>query len=323
VLTLVGCGDKKPTIEVEKKELPAWIMHQPTSDSSTLYGVGEGQDKQTAITNALNEMLSTLSISVASEYNSNTNVSNYNGMESYVKNIEEKVNTKVKELRISNYQIMQYEKIGFNKYAVLLKSDKNAIFNSLRDEIDKKLALLHAQENTYKSTNDLKQLAFYKQASFDLDDLIYKSIIMKALDTSYDDSYIIKEVAYFRNTSTALQSKISFTVYSDAESENLIPVIKDALTAKGLKVANQRNEYHLDVVISSQIVKAESSGFTLARSAIDIDLKDANNHIISTKKLNITGQSTQGYKVAEQNIAYKLNQLISKDGTKVIMDGDF
>jgi hypothetical protein len=75
--------------------------------------------KKEAVVNALNEIISTLSVSVESEYNSNTTVNNNNGFENYSQNTQEKIKSKVKDLRISNYQILNYEKIGFNKYAVL------------------------------------------------------------------------------------------------------------------------------------------------------------------------------------------------------------
>jgi PBP1b-binding outer membrane lipoprotein LpoB len=47
LLIFSGCtGKPKPMIEVKQKALPTWIMNPPKSDSSALYGVGEGKDKK-------------------------------------------------------------------------------------------------------------------------------------------------------------------------------------------------------------------------------------------------------------------------------------
>lgn len=321
LLLFNGCASN-PTVDIKQKPLPQWIMNPPQSDSSTLYGIGEGKNKQDALNNALNEMVATLSVSLASQFNTTTKINNFNGIESYSQETESNIQSKVKELRISNYELLQYEKIGFNKYAVLVKAQKKALFNTLKDEVDKKILLLKNQENSLVSADVLKKLQFYKNASLNGDDLVYRSLIMKVLENAFHDDYIIKEVQHYKNNFTTLQSKISFSVNSDDASTNLIPAIKEALSSKGFKITNLKSDYHLNVNISSLTIEATSYGFHLARSAIEITIKDNKNQTLSTKKLNITGQSTQGYQIAKENIAYKLQEYIHKDGIGVVMDAE-
>ena len=64
LLFLSGCASQKRVVVAEKKRIPSWYEHPPKSSASELYAVGSGRDKQTAITNALTHMVSTLSVSV-------------------------------------------------------------------------------------------------------------------------------------------------------------------------------------------------------------------------------------------------------------------
>ena len=314
LLLFTGCYRDLP-IEVEQKPVSSWISNPPKSNSSTLYALGEGKNRDEATANALSQLLSTLSVSVRSTYESTTKVKNVNGVELYTNDVEQKVSSSVKELRVPNYEIVQQEEIGFNSYAVLIKSDKKLFFQSIKDEVDNTIKLLKDDERSYRSSNILKRLAFYKQTSASVDDLVYRSVVLKVLNPEFDDSYIIKEASRFKTAYISLKSKISFSITADKDSQNLVPVVKEVLTAKGFKITEQNSGYHLHVGIRSNIVYTSAYGFDLARSAVDISIKDSSNQTVLAKKIDITGQSTQGYEVAKQNIASKLKAYIIDSDT--------
>ncbi|WP_345980409.1 LPP20 family lipoprotein [Sulfurimonas sp. HSL3-2] len=309
LLFFTGCYSDLP-IEVEQKPVSSWISNPPKSDSSTLYALGEGKDQYEALANGLSQMVSTLSVSVKSQYDATTKVKNVNGVELYTNDVEQKVSSSVKELRVPSYEIINYEQVGFNSYAVLIRSDKKLFFQSIKNEVDNTIKLLKDDEKSYKSSNILKRLAFYKQTSASVDDLVYRSIVLKVLNPEFDESYIINEASRFKTAYISLKSKISFSITADKDSQNLVPVVKEVLTAKGFKITKQNSGHHLHVGIRSNIVYTTAYGFDLARSAVDISIKDSSNQTVLAKKIDITGQSTQGYEVAKQNIASKLKKYI-------------
>ena len=318
---LSGCAShEKPTISVQEKQIPKWYLNPPASTSSTLYSIGEGSSKKDAIANALSDMVATLSISIQSEFKSSSHTHNYNGIESYSKDTQSSLQATVKKIRVSNYKVINYEKMGFRKYLVLISSSKMEIFNSLKDEVDKKIDFYKNQENTYASTNVLKQLTFYKNASAGVQNLVYKSLILKILNPSFNDKYILKSIAHFQNKYTQLKSQISFEVSSNSGGRFLVSVVKDALNSEGLKFSSTRNRYHLYLSINSNIIYTRTYGFILARSVVVIKVKDYKHQTISTKQLNIQGQSTQGRAVAKESVARNLKSLIKEKGIKVIID---
>ncbi len=68
-LLFFGCASKEVE-SVQKKELPSWYLNPPKTTQTTLYALGEGEDTQEAIKNALNMMASTLSVSISSQFDS-------------------------------------------------------------------------------------------------------------------------------------------------------------------------------------------------------------------------------------------------------------
>jgi len=321
VLFLTACGEApKPTVSIEEKHAPQWFVNPPQSTSSTLYSIGEGENREDALSDALNSMISTLSISIQSQFQSSSKTTNNDGVETFSKQTKNNIVANVKELRITNYKILNAEKLAFDRYIILISANKSDIFNSIKDEIDKKLTLLESQEAVELKNNALEQLKFYKNASAEAKNLVYKSVILKVLDPSFNDNYIIAKVAHYKNSYTKIRSKISFSIKNNRTANNLVPVVKDALNSNGLKISSTANKYHFNLYISSHINYSYAYGFIIARSALTITVKDYKKHTISTKKLNITGQSTQSKKIAKEDIAYKLSNLIKKNGIQTIID---
>lgn len=105
LLFLSGCGADKRVVIAKKKEIPSWYEHPPKSSSSELYAVGSGRDKQTAITDALTQMVSTLSVSVSSKFSAKTVVREGSVNSSSGVYIDEST-SEVKNIRISNMNFL-------------------------------------------------------------------------------------------------------------------------------------------------------------------------------------------------------------------------
>ncbi|MDD2356800.1 MAG: LPP20 family lipoprotein [Thiovulaceae bacterium] len=308
LLLLSGCS-KPPTVEVAPKPQPAWMTNPPL-DASSLYGVGEGKDKENALANGLNSIASTLSVSVKSKLTTNTRVHSDNGVENYTRDDEQKVDLFVKEIRLSSYEILESEKLGFESYGVLVKADKSALFKSLKDEADKMIALLKNDESTSKAANILEQFYFYENATYTSDNLLYKSLVLKVLKPSFDDGYIIAEIKSINESFNRLKSSMTFSVTADKESQNFIDPFKSILSDRGFQIAQKEDKYHLHVNITSHTIFTHAYGFDLARSAINIDIRDSKNQIVKSKKVDIIGQSSQGEDVAKQDIAIKFKESV-------------
>ncbi len=314
LLLFSACGTPKRMVVAESKTMPLWYANPPKSTTSTLYATGEGESREEAIANALSAMASTLSVSISSQFKTK-NVVQEGVIESVQTTSTNEVQSDVQKIRISHYEVAQTEEFGFKKYLVLVQSEKKKLFESLQKELEQKFSLAQTKE----TSNGLKQLSIYKEQKVLLQSVPNMLTVMSVLNESFDGSKYIKKLKEFDERYAELLSSISFHIESDGESQNLKAPIQKGLSAKNFTLKESSGKNHFKIKLTSQIEQASSYGFTLARCAIQITTKDPNGAIVGSNKLNITGQSTQGYAIAKENIAIKLNEMIKKEGIAKVL----
>lgn len=321
-LFLSGCGAEKKTAVTSPKPLPSWYTNPPQSDQHFLYEVAEGRDKQGAIANALNLMASTLSVTIASDYTSHTKERS-GGVESYQQDIESSVKAKVKALRISNYRVLESTQQGFRRHLVLIQSDKQQLFESLKQELDAKILVLDDQKAHIGDKNVVEQLRFYKKADSDFSAIEHTLTIMNVLNSAFDSRSYIAVANRYKSSYNDLRAKITFDIEANSDGSNLVEPIKAGLSARKLLVENRRDLYHLNILINAESQTVHSMGFDLARTAISLTTRDHLGTTIGSNKINIIGQSTQGYAVAKENVAIKLKRMIDKEGVESVLGLEF
>ena len=313
LLIFSACSSKK-RVEAEAKIVPSWYINQTKSDSNTLYSVGEGEDKASAIANALNNMASTLSVSIESDFNTKSVVRD--GLVSSVqRDSTSEIRSKVKKIRISDYQIINTEEFGFLRYLVAIKSDKYKLFTSLNKELNQNFSIIQRKYEEASEFNTLKKLSIYKKAKESLGDVKNTLIVMHSLNAGFDDKAYLSKVLEIENRYESLLSKITFSIDANEDAKNLMDSVANGLSLEKYKIIKKSTgKNHFTIRIVSSTSQAASYGFNLARSAISITVKDNDATVIGSNKLNLTGQSTQGYAIAKENVSVKLNAAILENG---------
>ncbi len=309
-----ACASQKRAVVVSTKELPSWYKNPPKSSPLTLYSVGEGESKEEAVAIALSSMASTLSVSISSQFRTKSVVKEGAVEGSQTTSVNE-VQSDVNKVRISNYEVVEAEEFGFKKFIVLVKSEKKKLFESLKKELDQEFSLTQNRE----TLNAIKQLNMYEEQKKSLENVPNTLMVMSVLDERFDSAIYIKKIKEIDEKQEKLLNSISFSIESDSESQNLTAALQKGLSAKKIIIKEGSGKNHFKITLSSKIEKASSYGFILARSAITITTKDVSGAIIGSNKLNITGQSTQGYDIAKESIAIKLNEMIKKEGIEKVL----
>ncbi len=318
LLFLSGCGSQKKVVIEEKREIPAWYKHPPKSNSSELYATGRGRNKQAAITDALTQMVSTLSVSVSSKFSAKTVVKEGSVNSSQSLYTDEST-SEVKNIRIGSYELLESQSLGFRNHAVLLKSNKKKLFLSMKKEIEQKIEFIEKEKKSIENLNRIRHLSFYKKSKESLLFLPNTLIVMSELNRSFSGSMYLEKAELINAEYEELLSSITFSIKSNSDAKNLMPSIAKGINSKKLKIANGSGENHFNIMIRSDTQRANSYGFSLARSAISIKIEDSTGAVIGSNKLNITGQSSQGFGIAKENVALKLNALIEKNGVAKII----
>lgn len=184
LLLFLGCSSDKKMVVAEKKELPSWVNNPPSSSNGFLYAVGEGQNKEEAVANALSYMVSTLSVSISSQFHSKSVVKegyNSSNQATYTNEVQ----SDVKRIRISNYELVDAQNMGYKKELVLIKSNKKELFESLSHEIEQNFILIEQKKNTLASSNAIKKLLFYKETQESLASLADTLLVMNSLEKNF------------------------------------------------------------------------------------------------------------------------------------------
>ena len=317
VLFLNACGSSKQRVEVKEKTLPAWYLKPPVSNTQVMYAVGEGKDKQEALSNALASLLATLSVSISSKYSAKSVVKE-GRINSHDATYVNETESEVKKIRISSYDVVQAQKLGFKKYAVLVKVDRAKYFRSLKKEIDQEFAIVDSWEKSKKGQNALERLSFYKKAISKLSDLQNRLLVMSVLDENFDSKpYLVK---YERLLHKRDQLLNSITFWIESNYKPLITPLAKGLSVQKLRIKKLHNQNHFTIYVKASMQKATSYGFYIIRSEISIVTKDSKNNAIATNMINITGQSSQSYAIAKQDVAKKLKKRVEKEGIAKILN---
>jgi len=319
-LLFFGCASKEVE-SVQKKELPSWYLNPPKTTQTTLYALGEGEDTQEAIKNALNMMASTLSVSISSQFDSKKVVQE-GLVNTHQSTVVSTTQSDVKKIRISSYELIESHKLGFKNYIVLIKSQKQKLFESLKSELEQKFALVDSHIASLSLHHALHRLGGYKKIKDEIKDVPDTLVVMNVLNGLYDGREYIQKIQRVNSSYEKLLSSISVEIECDSDSKGFKPPIKEGFSTKGVRIKDGKGSLHFRVVVKSDAQKASSYGFTLARFAIDISVKDYKGSIVASNKLNIVGHSTQGYEVAKEDVAIKLDKMIKKEGIEKIIGLD-
>ncbi len=322
IFFLSGCSSKEERAPLLKKELPSWYVNPPKDSKTTLYATGEGRDRKEAVADALNLLASTLSVSIESQFTLQQNVEE-GSVTSHQQSSQSQIKSVVERVRISNYEIVDSQEFGFKKYIVLIKSEKQKLFDSLKNELEQKFSAAQKELEFAKESHALRELEIYKKIKTEFVDAQNTLMVMHALQSDFNSLAYLKKAQSFRNLYDEQLSKISFSIVCDDGSKRLQAPIAEGLGLKKIQIKQKSNKReHFNIEVHSKTKESFAYGFNMASSAIEIVVKNAKDTIIGSNKLNITGQSIHNFEMAQESVAMKLDEMIKKEGIGKIIGLD-
>ena len=321
LFSLSACSSAKPQVNVQEKALPSWYTKPSVSNSTDLYALGEGESKKEAIAEALSLMASTLSISISSKYNAKTEV--HEGRVNSADGIyKSDIQSDVKQIRISNYELLHAQSLGFKRYAVLVKANKHKLFIGMKHELDQQFALIKSEAKALEQTDAITKLAFYRKKTESLKNTPNTLIVMNVLNPTFEGDLYIREIQEISIAYHSLLQNISFSIVTSKDAQNLATPLAKGLSEKRLMIKESHSSQHFTIYVKNSMKKAKAYGFTLARSEISILTKDSKGVVVGSNAMNIVGQSSQGFAIAKQNVAVRLRILIVKEGIAKVLGLD-
>lgn len=148
------------TNKEKKINIPKWFENPPSNTYDFVYGIGSGLSEKEALENAKSSIAGYIETEISSEYNSYLKSEEISETENITELIENSVNIAVKNVKLTNVEIIKNEVHQGNFYS-LARYNKKAIRKELKDKI---MPYLYLADNTFNAGEKIKH--YVMAASF-------------------------------------------------------------------------------------------------------------------------------------------------------------
>jgi len=273
-----------------------------TYNSSLYYqGKGSGNNRAEALSQALNDAASQVTVSIKSESISNTEIVNSIGKHKFI----EKLKSKVKETLFYGYKIVYDEyKNGF--YKIVLLVNKKELANRYAQNLEHTLTPLE-EKLKYSSSNFKKYIVVKKH---NINDLYAQLNLINIIDKSYDVSeYDMQFKKYFK----ILSKSIVFSLMGN--SSETLSITKSFLNDKGFSVSSKGS-----ITFNIELSPIETSKLYheyVGTANVRVTINDKSKSIFS-KIFRLSGTSTLSEHYVKEDILNNLKQKLNEELKEIL-----
>lgn len=316
-LLLTGCPNPpkpvpKPHSKVVYPVQPTWVLQPPNDTAQTLYGMGEGINRNQAIQKALADLSSRLGVKVSSQFETELRVQN-RGYELTQRDSKQQVSTQVRPIEINQYQVVKtYAPLPTQIY-VLIQSNKQQLAQNQKTILNQQITHYHIVQKNTPLTGHLQRYLFALQESKKLPHFKQTLATLKTLTPNANFKLYQGYINKVEQTLLKEKQAIKFQIIAkDHASRLFIAPLKDTLSADHLLASTKSP---IQIRINTQVNKSRAYGFYINRYQTHLTVWDHQTQINGVT-YNIKGQSGQNSQVAEHQAqarfkkAFDLNTLL-------------
>ncbi|QOY55382.1 LPP20 family lipoprotein [Candidatus Sulfurimonas marisnigri] len=313
-VTFIGCSaGKAPQALHVEKQLPKWYLTPPSNNGISLYGVGEGINREESIKSALDNLVSKLGITISSNYNSTTNTKK-GYREYFTQASSSDISSEVSKIRISNYEVIEIHKQNYKHFITLVRSDKKLFIKNLITTLNQRYKKIEDKQKHIIDMNILRRYSFFKESQQTLSQTHSTLLVLNSLDKNFDDSPYLKIIQTINNDSDLLIKNMSISFSASKESSAFVNSIKSVLseTKIAIKPNSQNDKNNINISLSHKLNKAFSHGFHIARTSVLIEVKDNKKNIMHSEQIDAVGHSPQSDDIAMSDSIKNFKEEIEK-----------
>ncbi len=313
---LSGCFGSKP----EAASYPSWYFNPPKSDSMYLYGKGEGLSEKEAATAALNSIASTLSVSVESSFESQKNIYQSGGGESYTRSVSSNIKSAVQKITFNNYDVLNMAQVN-EKIVLVVRVDREKLFEGKKKEFDSSKRKIADLYSVSKDKSVIERLNKLSEVNAESDKATSLAFLLNTLKESYNIEQDLKTFEGYKKEEAQVRSSIKFYISADANSKLLMEPIRVALNNLGMKVINSfsKESSVVQIILDGRDINAEAMGRKIVKTTLNITLKTNRGNVLSSNKMTLVGRSSFDYAQAKEAVSKNFGKEIEKEGIMKII----
>ncbi len=294
-LLFTACGST-PAPAKKVTPPPAWVYSiLPDDTSKKMYGLGIGNNREDAIKVALNDMVSHLSVTLKSSFRSKEKVTKYSQSSVVTSDIE----SSISNIKISNYKVIKSYKISYNKFAVMIETDKQKFVAGLKANLKDQEESISQHLQGILSRDILTRYNVEKLLAKEARKLNTTVTIISILDKQFNAQKNRNFILNVENQYLKEANKLKFFVQSDSASMPFAKKIQNFLAQKHFQVSLKKRGSILLSVKSKKNLNNSTLKiviFNVNISAYDGKTRIGGKNIIIKERYN--GSMISAYKSA-------------------------
>jgi hypothetical protein len=228
---------------------PAWVNSPPADDTQFLYGVGEGDSRDTARAAALAEIAGTLMTAVESSIQVSQTLSDGQ----YEENVKAEVATQVRNTEFSNYQVLEAKKVS-KRWWVLVQLSRTELIGIARARLNESDQSLNNTIKRLQRQSLLEQYLNKKPAVKQLEATQANLALLRTADMNFSGNEYTDRYLDYEDYLARIPRKVNIRVKSDNKAQDLASKLVNLFADQNIKAATGNADTNQSgITITSEI----------------------------------------------------------------------
>jgi hypothetical protein len=290
--------------------MPEWVSAPPADSAEFLYGIGEGDDRESAKSAALAAIAGTLMTNVRSSFAISQTVSD-GRLEEQVK---AQVDTQVGNTELSNFQVVEAKKIS-KRWWVLVQLPRAELIDATRTRLHETDQSLTNAMNRLQQQSVLEQYLNQAPVVAQLEKSRATLALLRAADTEFDGSAYTDRYLGYEDSLASIIRKLEIRVTGDAAAEGFARKLVNLLADERIKASiGTASRDQASIEIRSEIEDFEFGADKESRVQLRlITLSDKGDVVASVERTEV-GASLTSNEIAQKQATGKLAREAERQG---------
>lgn len=284
--------------------LPPWITAPPKDTLSAMWGLGAGNDLESAKRSALKDIAAKLSVAISAQLESRITVSS-NSIDRYAHTL---VTEDVQRTEFKNYSLEKSMQIGQDFYVLIRVNRREFIANE-----EQKLTLAEKEISLgltgNKNENAIEKFVAQRKTLPWLEQAVSAALILSAADTSFDNGRLRKHQAALAKAKNAAGG-LSFDIKAIGNNRDVVQTVINFLNESGMRSGAGGTPLIIETIATLDSV---FDSFTV-QLQINFNVLDKQGRNLASKEFKVQGASMKNHRSARKAALQDLGEKLREEG---------
>ena len=264
--------------------------------------MGYGTTLEEAKNDALSQISSKISVSVASNFNSSVTATRIGDDEEVKRKIKNEVVAKSKTIEYTNVRVLKSTRSG-DEYVVLVEVSRDDIARHYKEKLDRLDAKIQTEWELFQKASPFEKLKIANNIERYLAQTDTVFPLLHTIEEDFDDSVYTKRYRTYTKAIRKAKNDLVVKFEYDENSEPLVSLLKEELSRAGVKFGT--NDYDVLIKVTTKAKKRKYrstnprfANVVFALRKTTIRAFDKNGRVISEVVYKTKEGSTEGFEDA-------------------------